>query len=359
MPNAVLNDILELEEWLEYVGGTLAYSGNADLLAAFNASNVTQLTVGEFLIIIDAAEQAILSINWQDLINQIAELLNTPFISDQLTAAEKQAILDAVAMIEPSDITEGFDLLRAEFAGINSGTLVVDAMNIAGGETPVGTEADDILTGTIGSDEVALSAGDDVFIAGQGDVGDDTIRGGSGDDTINGGSGQDVLFGGSGADLLRGGWGADLLKGGRQADVLNGAQGHDTIYGEGGADRLDGGSGNDRLVGGSGHDTILGGAGIDRLFGGNGNDLLIGGAQADYFIFRGNFGDDTVRDFAAGSDAEKIDLRAVAEISDLSDLRDNHLTQDGNNAVIADGLGNTITLLGVDIGDLGAGDFIF
>ncbi|AUQ72487.1 Hemolysin-type calcium-binding protein repeat protein (2 copies) (plasmid) [Phaeobacter inhibens] len=359
MPNAVLNDILELEEWLEYIGGVVSYSGNTDLLAAFNASNVTQLTVGEFLSIIDAAEQAILSINWQDLVDQVAELLNTPIISEQLTAAEKQTILDSLSMIEPSDITEGFDLLRAEFAGISTGTLVVDAMNIAGQETPVGTDGNDVLAGTVGSDDVRLMNGDDAFAAGQGDIGDDTIRGGSGNDTINGGSGQDVLFGGSGEDLLRGGWGSDLMKGGRQADVLIGAQGHDTVYGEGGADRLDGGSGNDRLVGGSGHDTILGGAGIDRLFGGNGNDSLVGGAQADYFIFRGNFGDDTIRGFAALSDAEKIDLRGVSEISDLSDLRDNHLTQDGSNAIIADGLGNTITLLGVDINDLDAGDFIF
>ncbi|MFS4583442.1 calcium-binding protein [Phaeobacter sp. C3_T13_0] len=359
MPNAVLNDILELEEWLDYIGGVVSYSGNTDLLAAFNASNVTQLTVGEFLTIVDAAEQAILSINWQDLVDQVAEFLNTPIVSEQLTAAEKQAILDAISTIEPSEITEGFDLLRAEFAGIDTGTLVVDAMNIAGGQTPVGTASNDVLTGTIGSDEVGLSAGDDIFIAGQGDIGDDTIRGGSGDDTINGGSGQDSLFGGSGADLIRGGWGSDLMKGGRQGDVLIGAQGRDTIYGEGGADRLDGGAGNDRLVGGSGHDTIVGGSGVDRLFGGNGNDLLIGGAQADYFIFRGSFGDDTIRGFAARSDAEKVDLRAVSEISDIADLQDNHLSQDGNNAVIDDGLGNTITLIGVDINDLDAGDFLF
>ncbi|APG48968.1 calcium-binding protein [Phaeobacter porticola] len=359
MPNAVLNDVLELEDWLEYIGGAVAYSGNTDLLAAFNASNVTQLTVGEFLAIIDAAEQAILAIDWQEIVSQVAALLETPIISEQLTAVEKQAILDAIAQIEPSDITDGFDLLRTEFAGIETGTLVVDALNIVGVETPVGTAANDVLTGTVGSDDVGLAAGDDVFVAGQGDLGNDTIRGGAGNDTINGGSGQDELFGGSGEDLLRGGWGSDLMKGGRQADVLNGAQGRDTIYGEGGADRLDGGSGNDRLVGGAGHDTILGGSGIDRLFGGSGNDSLVGGAQADYFIFRGNFGDDTIRGFAARSDAEKIDLRAVAAISDLTDLRGNHLSQDGNNAIIEDGLGNTITLLGVDIDDLGTGDFLF
>ncbi|MAU95182.1 MAG: hypothetical protein CMP81_04715, partial [Fulvimarina sp.] len=58
------------------------------------------------------------------------------------------------------------------------------------------------------------------------------------------------------------------------------------------------------------------------------------------------------------NDAEKIDLSAVTAITSFADLAANHLTQVGGNAVITDGF-NTITLNGVNIADLDAGDFIF
>ncbi|WP_293572732.1 calcium-binding protein [Phaeobacter sp.] len=358
MSEAVLNDILDLEEWLDFVGSGLAFSGNQDLINTFNGGNVAILTVSEFLALIDLAEQVILSIDWQVLIDEVAALLNNPLFAGELTDGDIQEILQALNEIDPSEIREGFDLLRAEFQGIDGDTILVEALQIAGG-APQGSPDADVLVGTPGSDEVALGAGDDSFAAGPGDVGNDTIRGGGGDDTINGGGGRDVLFGGGGQDVVRGGGGADVIRGGLQADVLIGAKGSDTLFGERGADQLLGGGARDRLVGGRGEDTLFGGAGNDRLIGGLGDDSMKGGAGADIFIFRGNFGNDTIDGFAANNDAEKLDLRTLVAFDDFADLQSNHLQQVGDDAVISDGSGNSITLLNVDIADLGAEDFIF
>ena len=49
----------------------------------------------------------------------------------------------------------------------------------------------------------------------------------------------------------------------------------------------------------------------------------------------------------------------MTEITDFQDLIDNHMSQVGADVVIADGLGNTITLLGVTLSDLDAVDFVF
>ena len=93
------------------------------------------------------------------------------------------------------------------------------------------------------------------------------------------------------------------------------------------------------------------------LSGGNGDDLLIGGGGLDRFIF--SKGDDVVRDFDAVNNREKIDLRKAASITDFTDLMAQHLIQVGQNVVIDDLNGNTMTLNGVTLADLGADDFLF
>lgn len=57
--------------------------------------------------------------------------------------------------------------------------------------------------------------------------------------------------------------------------------------------------------------------------------------------------------------AGMIILGGVTAITDFADLRDNHMAQVGADVVIDDGAGLTITLQDVDLGDLGARDFIF
>ena len=119
----------------------------------------------------------------------------------------------------------------------------------------------------------------------------------------------------------------------------------------------DGDKGLDLLRGGNGNDNIRGFAGFDVLIGGTGNDRLQGDANADTFVFGNGFGHDVIVDFDAFNARERIDLSAVTAITSFADLAADHLTQVGTDAVITDG-SNTITITGVDIADLDAGDFL-
>jgi CSLREA domain-containing protein len=103
----------------------------------------------------------------------------------------------------------------------------------------VGTNSNDVLTGSAGAD-VFLMLG-----------GDDKAFGLGGDDVFCGGAGRDNEYGGSGRDVE---------------------------YGDTGADNLVGGPGNDKLVGGGGKDELLGDGGRDKLVGGRSRDLCNGGS---------------------------------------------------------------------------------
>ena len=63
--------------------------------------------------------------------------------------------------------------------------------------------------------------------------------------------------------------------------------------------------------------------------------------------------------FDVDEDGEQIDLQGVTAIKDFDDLRDNYMSQVDTDVLIDDGAGLTISLLNVDLGDLGARDFIF
>ena len=246
-----------------------------------------------------------------------------------------------------------------------------------------GADGDDTIDGGAGSDTIDGGAGADIIDGGEGN---DVIDGGRQNDVVDGGEGNDVILGGLGADILNGGTGNDLVLGGNRDDQLYGEDGDDRTFGGNGNDTVDGGAGFDILRGGSQDDTLFGGEGNDKLFGGTGrdelnggngddqlfgrggfdilnggegDDILEGGIQADQFIFEGAFGNDTITDFAATNNAERINLSAVDAITDFQDLIDNHMSQVGADVVIDDGLGNTITLQSVLLSDLDAVDFVF
>jgi hypothetical protein len=183
----------------------------------------------------------------------------------------------------------------------------------------------------------------------------------SGNDQVWCLNGDDVFFSGDGDDTVYGGYGDDILSGGIGNDRLLGANDEDRVFGGDGDDSVFGNNGNDYVFGGSGNDLVSGNAGNgwDQLFGHQGNDLLVGGTGSDDFIFRDGDGNDTIRDFDANNNAEDIILRGVTGITSFADLSANHMSQVGTSVVIEDGAGLTITLLNVDIADLGAGDFIF
>lgn len=97
------------------------------------------------------------------------------------------------------------------------------------------------------------------------------------------------------------------------------------------------------LYGMEGRDTLHGGAGVDRLDGGVGNDLLEGGAGADTFVFRRDYGLDTIEDFQSGSAGDTLDLAGTG-ITGRAGLSVRHV---GGDTVISVGGGNSLTLEGM------------
>ncbi len=223
------------------------------------------------------------------------------------------------------------------------------------GGTNIGRTVDRLF-GQDGNDTILGEAGFDVL---DGGAGDDHLDGGDLADNVFGRSGDDTLLGGNGLDRLFGGDGADEARGGAGRDGLFGGLGNDLLFGDDGNDRFFGGPGNDTLEGGLENDTIFAGAGFDVITGGSGDDLLFGNFNADTFVFADGHGTDVIADFAADNALERVDLSAVSQIFNLFDLFSGHLSQDGENVVIDTGIAQQITLLGVDLTDLDATDFIF
>lgn len=102
-----------------------------------------------------------------------------------------------------------------------------------------------------------------------------TVVGTDGDDVLSGTPGPDVIVGGNGDDVIDGLEGNDTICGGNGKDVLTGGLGDDFLLGQNGVDRLQGGAGADSLEGGNGPDHLDAGAGADAADGGNGVDECI------------------------------------------------------------------------------------
>ncbi|NDY91499.1 calcium-binding protein [Ideonella livida] len=243
------------------------------------------------------------------------------------------------------------------------------------GTPRTGTEAADVLHGTLG---------------------DDWLQGGGGDDWLDGGLGNDLLEGGEGHDQLRDGGGLDTLVGGAGNDlyrvtatttqlVEQAGQGHDVVVaavdwtlgealeelrltasatalnGTGNAldNRLLGNAldnvllglgGHDALWGADGADTLSGGAGRDTLDGGRGDDLLSGGADDDTYRVdsvgdlvqeSADRGHDTVRasvDYTLGQHLEDLVLTGTARLATGNAL-DNLLTGNGQDNLLTGGAG--------------------
>jgi len=269
---------------------------------------------------------------------------------------------------------------------VNAG-LIEGNVELGLGDDRFETEGDGRVEGSVNG-----GAGNDLFLMG-GAV--DLVFGGAGDDRIFARAGDDVLEGGGGADILNGQAGTDTasfagsaagvvvdlaagtgrggdaegdslfnienLTGSAFADALLGDTGANRFEGGGGADRIFARGGDDLVLGGGGSETLFGQAGADRIFGragddvldgGAGDDALFGQAGADLFVFAGAFGSDRVADFQDGVD--RLDFSGTSfDFSDLS------VSQAGADTLIEDGLGNSVTLAGVDAGVIDAGDFIF
>lgn len=278
---------------------------------------------------------------------------------------------------------DGIDTLDTADFGYGGQTWQVDLSN---GENSVGfgswinfenftgSNAVDLITGTVAANTIRTGGGDDTVQAGDGD---DVVEGGLGDDTLDGGAGIDTasyasaregvsvvlayqgsqwdtqvgfdiltgfenatgsmfgddLAGDGGDNMLAGGGGDDVLEGANGRDTLNGGAGRDAASYEfaGAAVRVDlavataqdtRGAGIDRLVGiesltGSRFDDQLAGNGAaNTLVGGRGADRLTGGGGADRFVIEhGDSGGvaaiaDRITDFKR-ADGDRIDLSDI------------------------------------------------
>lgn len=156
-----------------------------------------------------------------------------------------------------------------------------------------------------------------------------------------------------GDDVFKGADGWTTAKGGDGNDQIAGGSWEDDLYGQSGADTLRGGGEDDLLVGGSGSDILIGGSGENELEGGNGSDT---------FIFNQHTEKSTITDFVSGNDSghDVIDLTAVDAITDIADLKANHLTISNGEAVIAWAGGHRVTIEGItSASQLTNADFIF
>jgi Ca2+-binding RTX toxin-like protein len=103
------------------------------------------------------------------------------------------------------------------------------------------------------------------------------------------------------------------------------------------------------LDGSAGHDVLIGGINPDVLVGGSG-DKLTGGSGPDTFLFRPNFGANTITDFNVNNDTVQFDKSIFASAADVLA----HTSNSAPGAVISDGHGDIVTLTGVTLAQLQA-----
>ena len=194
------------------------------------------------------------------------------------------------------------------------------------------------------------------------DGNDTLVLEGTNGGVIDGGAGNDLLIAeNANTILMNAGDGDDEIVIEDTNNVqANGGDGDDLFTFLNGANGVDanGEAGDDTMIGNSGSDDLDGGAGEDVLNGGGGNDILTGGADDDLFVYADGGGGDTVTDFVAGAGTDDvIDVSGVGGIGDFADVQA-AASLVGADTVIDFGGGDTITLLGVDPGDLHADDFL-
>jgi len=233
---------------------------------------------------------------------------------------------------------KGFSLPVTQFvtwATTNNNEAAKSAI-LAGGDTIVGSGANDRMRGYAGNDTI------------EGGGGQDYLRGDEGADSLSGGAAFDDLNGNMGADTAAGGLGDDWVVGGKDNDLLFGDDGDDIVYGNLGADTCNGGAGADLVRGGQENDSLSGGAGNDWLSGDRGDDTISGGAGADIFNTFGDAGVDRVLDFnRAEGDRVKIEPGSTYATAQV-----------GADVVITLSGGAQMTLVGVQLSSLGS-DWIF
>jgi VCBS repeat-containing protein len=115
-----------------------------------------------------------------------------------------------------------------------------------------------------------------------------------------------------------------------------------TTYLSGENTTLTAGKGQYVLDGSAGGDTLIAGKTDTVLIGGP-NDTLFAGRGDDTFVFRPNFGTNTITNFNVHEDTLQFDHTIFSSVRDILA----HTTDTASGAVISDGHGDSVTLLGV------------
>ena len=181
-----------------------------------------------------------------NVVDTSAPLLNTPqnVIIDAINTtnfvevgfAYADDIIDDSPIIT-NDAPEVFPLgetivtwIATDKFGNSSSSLQIISVEACGNSpsyynTIVGSEEDDLLTGTTLADLIFAKGGDDII---SGSKGNDCILGGEGNDIIFGNEGNDNIFGQGGNDIIKGHSGEDFIFGGLGFDVIDGGEDIDT-----------------------------------------------------------------------------------------------------------------------------------
>ncbi|MEM1306677.1 MAG: calcium-binding protein, partial [Pseudomonadota bacterium] len=273
---------------------------------------------------------------------------------------------NAIAVGGDDQITgsDADDMLVGDFMTVRDGAfasggndrLLQDGTTIGATTTMIG-DADVVESGGV------LQGGNDVILGGlandiiYGDVrlADGTVIGGN--DILRGFAGFDTIYGGGGNDFITGEFNADNLYGEDGDDVLNGGDGNDRHFGGNGNDRILAGLGDDVSFGQAGDDTIFGFGGFDVLDGGTGDDTRIGAFNWARYVFKDNFGNDTILDFEADNPFERMDFSSHTGVTGMADLT---IELVAGAVVVSDSANNSVTLANVsDLSSITAADFIF
>ncbi|SCB38997.1 beta strand repeat-containing protein [Rhizobium hainanense] len=249
--------------------------------------------------------------------------------------------------------------------------MILAQSSTAGNDTIVGFDYDDTITGGRGDDLLKGGAGNDTYIYSRGD-GNDTID----ESIVNQGNADklvltninpsDVTLVRNGNDVTlviaestagAGDGGSILLK--SELVTSNAVGVEQIVFADGTTWNRAAMNANVSYVGGTnGNDTIAGTSGNDLILTGLGSDTITGGGGNDVFVFKPDFGRDTITDFSAGAGVGDIlefdnslfvDFEAVLAAA----------AQIGKDTVITYDAENTITLKNVALSSLHEDDVRF
>lgn len=161
------------------------------------------------------------------------------------------------SFVAQTDMPLSVDLRWYSYAGRS----FVDLLAGGGNDYIVGTDADNVLSGGAGVDQIHALGGDDFILADAGDILYGLIRGGTGTDVLQ----------------LTEAVGTTVYAVHHEVEAILGSAGDDVLSGDGlNGVVLDGGKGNDSLYGSSGNDVLIRSEGAyEGMWGGAGDDLYL------------------------------------------------------------------------------------